>query len=303
MKRRIRFLLLFLIGTLAVWYFFIKKYDHQYTFNVATPKGVVFQKINDWTTSSIASIDSVVTRKKIAFKTVQQHIWISEKGYRVNWEINDTNDSVTKVKIGVNLLEGGVADRFQILIGNNPIKDSTLEAFKNFREYLNNFLTATTVSDTIIHARSPEHWCAYVALEGDIASKANKMMANTAFITAFLSEEDIALAGNPYLEVLDWDLDSQRIKYNFCFPIDVYDNLPHHETIKFKKTKSYNSLKIKYFGNYRYSDRAWYELIEYAENNALPVSFTPLEVYLNNPITDGNERSWEAEVFMPVQTD
>jgi|GEM_PF-386410 len=284
----------------SAWYLFYKTYDYQYTFKARTSKGVIFQRITDWTTSSITHIDSIVIIDRKAFEQVQQTIWVKGQAYHIDWELSRTKDSMTQVDIGVNTSSNNLAKRLGMLLGQNPIKDHTLSLFLNFREYLDNFLKSTKVSDNIELGRSPEKWCAYVTLESDIKSKSNRMMANNAYINAFLVNHDLALAGKPFTEILHWNLDSQRIKFNFCFPIAYGNDMPDHETIKFKQTVGRRSLKIDYYGNYRYSDRAWYALLDHAQKKNFSVDLQPVEVFLNNPITDGNENQWQAEIYLPI---
>lgn len=304
MSRKFKFgiVVLVFLGFLIIsnWYLFYKKYDYQYTFRAETSKGVVFQRITDWTTGSIAGIDSVVMIKRKAFSQVRQTIWVKNQGYDINWEITQAKDSMAQVDIGINARIGSLSKRLGMLLGQNPIKDNTLSLFLDFREYLSNFLKSNKVSDNIEMGKSPGTWCAYVTLESAITSKSNRMIANNAYINAFLANHDLILAGKPFIEVLHWNLDDQTIKFNFCFPVEYRGDLPDHETIKFKRIIGLKSLKIDYYGNYRYSDRAWYVLLDHAQKKNISLDPRPVEVYLNNPITDGNEHQWQAEVYMPI---
>lgn len=299
-KSKIGLLLSIVFLAVSTWYLFIKEYDYQYTFRVAALKGVIFQKITDWTTSKVPGIDSTEIQNRMAFTNIYQTIWIDNQHYNVHWDLSTINDTITQVDIGVNTIGDGTKTRFKMLLGENLIKTHTLALFLDFRTYLDNFLKSNSVSDNIQIEKTPEHWSAFVTIESDIKSKSTGMMANNAYINAFLAEHELNLAGKPYLEVLHWDLNQQRIKFNFCFPIHYCSDLPDHETIKFKKTKSAEALKTIYQGNYRYTDRAWYTLLDYARKNNVTISPKPLEVYLNNPVTDGNEYSWKAEIYLPI---
>jgi len=45
---------------------------------------------------------------------------------------------------------------------------------------------------------------------------------------------------------------------------------------------------------------AWYKLIDYAKTNHIDIDLLPVELYLNDPHTGGNDLEWEADVYMPI---
>ena len=49
------------------------------------------------------------------------------------------------------------------------------------------------------------------------------------------------------------------------------------------------------------SDRAWFALLNYAQNKGIAVEEKPIEVFYNNPNMGGDELSWKTEVYMPIK--
>jgi len=113
-------------------------------------------------------------------------------------------------------------------------------------------------------------------------------------------DNHIEITGKPFLEVYEWDVQNQKVKYNYCFPIKQSDSLPQNNEVKFKKINSKKALKATYYGNYRTSDRAWFTIYDYAIRNDIRIEHTPLEIFYNNPFTGGNELEWRAEIYMPI---
>lgn len=292
---------LILISFITCWYFLIKNYDYEYRFTSKAASGTIYQKIIDWTTGQGTLLDSVIITNKVPFKSIEQTIWKENESFILNWEIKKNTDSLSNVVIGVNALHGSIPERFKILIGKNRIKTSTISTFKTFKQYLDNFLINTRINPEIVYEEIAEVWCAYLPLEGKIQTKALKMIASNSLITEFITANSLKVMGNPYVEIKEWDLKEQYIKYNFCFPVDSLKELPQHELIKFKKSKSQKAIKLVYFGNYRTSERGWYKLYEYAQINNIPVTLKPKEVFYSNPITSGNELTWKAEIFLPLE--
>ena len=62
-------------------------------------------------------------------------------------------------------------------------------------------------------------------------------------------------------------------------------------------------MKAEFNGNYIFSDRAWYELRDYAEKKGLKVTDKPLEIFFNNPNMGGDELQWKADIYMPLAED
>ena len=147
----------------------------------------------------------------------------------------------------------------------------------------------------------PSQNCAYISLESKLQDKANAMVKNIYLVMNYIKDNNIELTGDPFLEITEWDIVEDNIKFNFCFPIKEQNSYPETETISFKKTDEKEALKVVFNGNYKISDRAWYKIIDHAKTNAIDIENLPVEFYLNDPHAGGDDLKWEAEIYMPLK--
>ena len=118
-------------------------------------------------------------------------------------------------------------------------------------------------------------------------------------ITGFLFDNKIKIIGRPYVEIINWNLESETIDFNYCFPIDKDTKVIANETVKFKTLPALKGLKATYYGNFRTSDRAWFTLLDYAKKNNIKLQKKVLEHFLANPFNGGNELEWETKIIIP----
>ena len=128
-------------------------------------------------------------------------------------------------------------------------------------------------------ASFPETFCACVNTKTTILTKANAMMDHINVIMGYIKGNDLQLVGDPMLQVLAWDKDSEAIEYDFCFPIEFDYQLPKAAGVRFKTVGPFKAIRADFNGNYRISDRAWYPLLNKAENDNISTTALPLEVY------------------------
>ncbi len=303
MKRRgnrLKLIIIVIVSLLSVWYFLIKKHDYIYVFTAQAIPGVVYQNITSWSRFYSKNKDSITDLNRVPFQKIVQKWEIGHKQYEVSWYLELKNDSTTKVMLGINTPKNSLKNRFDVVVGKNHIKENTQSLLLDYKKSLDYFLTRTKVEQEVVYSDTPENFCAYLTLECKIEEKATKMIANNFIIPLFLSEHNISVKGKPFIEILKWDVDNSKIQFNLCVPIDKREELPIHSEIKFKENKKRKALKATYYGNYRTSDRAWYELYNYAKENKISIEETPLEYFYNSPMLDGDELEWKAEIFVPL---
>jgi effector-binding domain-containing protein len=105
----------------------------------------------------------------------------------------------------------------------------------------------------------------------------------------------------PSVRVRKWKHNSGYLNFYFCFPIEKQQFLPASDSVIYADFKSEKALKAIYYGNYITSDRAWYELTNYAGQNGYEITGGPIEYFYNNPTLGGDESLWKAEVFLPIK--
>lgn len=175
----------------------------------------------------------------------------------------------------------------------------TKKKLKNFSELLANHIkniNVTVVGEGVIDST----YYAYVSNKTTQFGKAGGMMRDFPLLDPFLVNHGVELNGKPFIEITKWDRVKDSLEFKFCYPIIKNDSLPFHPELKYGYRESQKALKAIYNGNYITSDRAWYALMDYAEQHGIKITGQPIEVFYNNPNIGVDEINWKAEVFMPL---
>jgi len=285
----------FIFVGFLLWYLIIKPYDYLVTFKVKTSAGTINQTIKLWNTS-IANLNPV---KQENIANLSQQIEVKDSIHNYKWSISPLNDSISKVNVYVTDEEHSFANRISIPFGTTDfekrIEYTVTDFIAKLKEHLKKIKVTVVGKDT---TRST--YAAYISVKGLQIEKARGMMQNYSLLTSVLSAENIEMNGTPFVEITNWNIQNDSIAYNFCFPVIKSDSLPIDPRIQYKQYNGVKALKATYNGNYITSDRAWYALLDYAENHDIVVDKKPLEVFYSNPNFGGDELQWEAEIFMPV---
>lgn len=301
-KKTLLFVTILLIVGLG-WYLFIKKYDYQITFRVKTAPGTVYQGIRTWARQAGSEGNMEIKElKNIPFDFISHEINKNDTIIRFDWSVQPLNDSITKVKMGITNTKEKLITRLKIPFVKSWLEKYAISQAIDLKEgmtvHLQNFKVKILGENKI-----PEKFCAYVTVECKQPEKAMKMIEENFVMTQFLSDNNLEMEGYPFLEITSWDIETEDIVFDFCFPIGQKAHLPEHDEIKYKKIPAKPALKAVYNGNYRTSDRAWYALYDYARRHDLRITNAPVEFFHNNPMAGGNDLTWKTEVFMPLKQD
>ncbi len=284
---------------LLFWYLFVKKSDYTITFTVKTATGTVFQGIQEWTSNQQKTkSENYSILEKRNFDYIKHEMLSGKNQYEYTWEMKPSNDSLTKVIVGIKELNHSLYNRVTApFFGTNFKKNqiSKLTDFKNGLEsHLENF--KVTIDG---EGKSEETFVAYINLKAVLQEKAQNMIFNDAIITGYLQSNHIKIIGRPYVQIEKWDLEKETLDYNYCFPIDKNTKYIADKEIRFKNIPAQKGLKASYYGNFRTSDRAWFALIDYAKKHDIKLDYKPLEHFLANPFEGGNELEWKTEIIIP----
>jgi len=286
----------FLTIGFLIWYFIIKPYDYLVTFKVKTTAGTINQSLKLWNTSLENS--SPIQQENL--KNLTQQIKIKDSTFNYDWSISSINDSISKVNVYVTDMDHSFANKISIPLGTTDFEKRTQNTITDFigklKEHLNKIRVRVIGIDS-----TRTTYCAYIPMKGLQIEKARGMMQNYSLLTSVLSAENIEMNGTPFVEITNWNTQNDSIAYNFCFPVIKSDSLPIDPLIKYKQYNGVKALKASYNGNYITSDRAWYALLEYAENNGIEIANKPLEVFYSNPNFGGDELQWEAQIYLPIK--
>ena len=289
-----------IVGFLSVgfllWYLIIKPYDYLVTFKIKTTAGTINQSIKLWNTS----IENSRPIQQENLKNLTHQIIIKDSTYNYEWSISSLNDSISKVSVYVTDIDHSFANKISIPFGTTDFEKRTQNTITDFIEKLKEHLSKTRVSEVVVDS-TRSTYCAFIPMKGLQIEKASGMMQNYSLLTSVLSAENIEMNGTPFVEITNWNTQNDSITYNFCFPVIKSDSLPKDPRIEYKQYNGVKALKAIYNGNYITSDRAWYALLDYAENHDIVVAKKPLEVFYSNPNFGGDELQWKAEIFIPIK--
>ncbi|MGB5781698.1 MAG: GyrI-like domain-containing protein [Eudoraea sp.] len=278
-----------------VWYLFIKPYDYLVTFKVRTFPGTINQSLKIWN----STLKDAQLVNQVGFTHLEQNIKFNDSTYLYQWDIIPLTDSTSKIKVYVKDLDHSFKNKIAIPFFNTDFEKRTISTVKDFNEKLNEHIAKFRVK---IAGKNelPATYCAYVSVKTTQFGKAQGMMNNYPLLNTILANNGIELNGRPFLEVTQWDMETDSIQFDFCYPIIKSDSLPQHPDLKYKQFNSRDALMAVYNGNYITSDRAWYALLDYADKNDIEVTGLPVEVFHNNPNMGDDALNWKAEIYFPL---
>lgn len=296
MKKKIGlFILLIVFGTL-IWYLFIKPYDYLAIVKAKAIPGTINQSIKSWVNS--VDINAITNHEDI--NNLEQRISFNDSLFSYRWKIIPLTDSTSNIKVFVKSINNSFNNRITTPFNNTDFEKRTKKTILGFTEklydHIKKFKVKIIGKDTFAGT-----YCAYISIKSTQLQKAKEMKQNYLLLSDFVGSNRIELNGTPIAEITKWDINTDSIHYNFCFPIIKSDSLPEHKLIKYKQLSIKPSLKAIYNGNYITSDRAWYSLLDYAKKSKIEIIPKPIEVYNNNPNMGGDELRWKTEVYMPIK--
>jgi effector-binding domain-containing protein len=301
MKSILRLLGIILLA-LGIWYFFVKGYNYRISFTTNQSQGIVYDHLIRWNDGKSYRDTIVINLKKEPFSNITQNYKFGDSLFKFNWNLKMIDENTTKVTVNTKDEYNSFIQNILILSTQNHFKKKSIATVKKFGKSLlrnkENY-NLHSVRDSII----PSQYCIYVSVESKASNKAQAMLKNIFYTMNYIKAYDeIQLTGQPFLEVTEWNIEKDSLKFDFCFPIKKLKEYPPMPSkVKIKETKERKALKTIFNGNYKISDRAWIQLRDYARYHDIEVTNLPVEIYYNDPHNDVNPMDWVAEVFMPIE--
>lgn len=290
------------IIAIGIWYFFIKDYNYKITFKTKQTPVIVYNEIINWNDGRSKREQQVVSNlKKTPFESVYQELKNGDSIVNLNWTIKKENDSITVVTLKIKDSKNNFSQNIRALFGNNAFIAKRISKVKELNNKIEEQSKRHKLS-SISKTKVPFINCACISLESDLSSKALTMVSNISVLTDYAKNNNIELSGHPFSEVTYWDTESEKIKFNFCFPLEHREKYPENKQLFFKSIKEHLALKTVFNGNYNMSHLGWYRILDYSNRNNINIEKSIIEIYLNDPHQGGNPLDWEAEIYMPIRT-
>jgi len=277
------------------YYLFIRPFEFTVNLNAKTLPGDLVGTIRIWN----RSLDSAKVLEVDIEKSLKQSIVHEGRNYIYDWRFTILNDGTTKVNVQISEPERSIRNKILIPFSEQPIEKDARNILNKFYKILEVHLEITSVK-VIGEGVVDASFCVCRSLEKNQIEKANGMMIDYPLLSSFVDFHKLTLAGPPNVRIREWDPGLGLLKFDFCFPIQPADSLPSIKDFTYQKYATQHVLKAEYRGNYITSDRAWYELIRYAEQNGYEINGLPIEYFYNNPNMGINESEWKAEIFLPI---
>jgi effector-binding domain-containing protein len=283
-----------------IWYFGFKKSDYTIHFKAKAATGTVYSGVLDW-------FETYKKTDTLTYKIVNHTLYtdleveLSKAGktYLYAYDIEPVNDSVSDITVSISEKGKGFYNKLTAPFFPTEFKNKQIQLITNFKDGLVDHLSKLKVKVTGNLTSKPV-FVAYINLNSIQEEKAQTMIMNDHFVTSYLAHNKIKIIGTPYLEVLDWDPETKKLNFNYCFPIDKNTKYIPDTKVKFKTIVSVKGLGATYYGNYRTSDRAWYSILDFAKKNKIKTQYKVLEHFFANPFNGGNELDWKTEIIIPT---
>lgn len=292
-----------LLGLGLVWFLFIKKYDYQFQMETKYGPAIVFHEVSKLTKLSESNNQKISLTKKAPFKNITQLLENGNSDIEMFWEFEKKNDSVTDVTINVLSNKDQLSNRLQII---NPFRTSNyIQTLKKellaFNRHLKEGQEGFKIRTDSAIVMSPNLDCiCHSSSNIPVDEKALQMVRTIPYLENYVKNFELKLTGFPFVKITAWDRDRDIIDFDFCFPVNLAQNIKPVPGVEFKQVKSFSALKAEFNGNYRLTDLAWYELLYRAEEEGLETNALPLEVFHNNPQDGGDPLEWQADIYLPI---
>ncbi|WP_417363411.1 GyrI-like domain-containing protein [Galbibacter sp.] len=282
---------------IMIWYLGFKKADYIYNFSEKASTGTVYYSISNWDKAS--TMVATKTLDSTLYTQLTQKLYYKGKQYLLYWDMENVNDSITAVSVGVKEPDHSLYNRVTAPFSNTEFKQHAVAMLTDFRSILSKNLSTFKV-DILGSSHTPKKSCACVNVTTTPQNKAAQMMRYYNYINSFIITHDLQSDGFPMVTVNTFDKQTNRIDMDFCFPIRGVTSLPASKDIYFKNMTARPALKATFNGNYMYSHQAWFSLYDYAENHGLQLTNRIVEQFFNNPNLGGNALGWKTEIYIPI---
>jgi effector-binding domain-containing protein len=219
----------------------------------------------------------------------------------INWEFTKFNDSVSTVRAYVSDPDRKLYNRLTIPFINTSFRRSVRDNLIDIKTRMEEMLDKFKYHFTGYH-HFEKQTCVYISLKSTPRGKAGMMMSCVTELNQFVRQNNLELAGNPFLIVHEWNALKDSIDFDFCFPITRIDAVPKHPRIKSMTVEGMDAIKTDFYGNYSITDFTWFNLAEEAKKLGYRSNNKLIEVYFNDPHEGGNELEWKAEIYWGIES-
>lgn len=301
--KKFLFIFIGLIALSLAWFLLVKEYDYRFHFQAKYSPAVLKKELKDLKSFEVFnSSPEFYNGDDENFNNLEQKVDFGDNELDLLWEMEETNDSISDIYIHI-AGPDRVKNRLSILnpFSSSSYVDSLATIFSEVGKGLKKKQDQYRIKlvDSIVY--SPALDCICRSVENvKTSDKATHMFRNIQFLEDYVMVHDLKLTGFPFVKITKWDRKKDMINFDFCFPVNLAQDIRPTATVDFQQVNSSTSIKATFSGNYRDSDVAWHELVYEADKRDLKTSELPLEIFRDNPKEGGDALSWKADIYMPI---
>ncbi|RRO13873.1 GyrI-like domain-containing protein [Flavobacteriaceae bacterium 14752] len=289
------------IGTLLliiiIWFSFLKPYDHQIEFEVNLPQGSIYHMVLDTNTWENKSIN---TKHKMLYESIEQTIEINKKPFKLLWEFENIKDTNSTVKLYFKNKNHSISERYKNLFNQTQNLDSLIQISKDLKDKAHKFSELFSIEIQGLDTLSSTAYL-YVEHRAKRADKARDMINSNALLFRKNQDSLVVKNGKTFVKVNNWQPKTDSISFRYAFPVKSQNNYPIDQFVKADTLKAQKALKAVFYGNYSISDQAWLAMCHYAKRKDIELELSPVEIYYNNPMLGGDDKTWRTEIYIPVR--
>jgi hypothetical protein len=271
-------LIVSVILIVAIAYLLTRPCDYQANFTVKTTPDVAYFNILNW---DIWNRKKAASRIEITGKdpvmNVSKKVSLNDTTLIFKWEFKQLNDSITMVRACISDPDRKLYNRLTVPFINTPFKNSVRGNLLDIKRRMD-LMLKTFHYEFTGYSHFHKISCVYISLNSTQRGKAREMISHVMALNQFVRQNNLALYGNPFVLVHNWNELNDSINFDFCFPIARTDAVPDDPEIKFKTVEGMDAIKTDFYGNYSITDITWYNL------------------------AGGNELEWKAEIYLGIES-
>lgn len=211
------------------------------------------------------------------------------EGTKVTWSMQGTQDFMSKM--------------YTVFSGS--IEDKTIQHFERGLFKLDSVVTADMKKYSIEINGITDHGGGYY-LYNTTSSKINDLPGIVSKlipkISNYAKENNIALAGRPFLSYITWDEKNNAVIFSTCVP--TTDRVITTDfDIQTGELPSFKALKTTLKGDYVYLREAWDMAMDHMSKNGLELDEDgpELEVFITEPAEHPNPADWVTNLYIPLK--
>ncbi|MGY5849752.1 GyrI-like domain-containing protein [Salegentibacter sp. F14] len=289
--------LLLMLTILFFWYFFLKEEDYKISFSLKYDTENLYLAAREGNFENLKLQDNI---NEVPFKKLTQKYLTADGPVLLEWNFFDMGKRTSKAQVKLTHVEQPFFNRLKLIFYTPEFQKTVLEDLKTFKDHLEGQQQVFRINIEEM-ANTPQSYCACLALKAKVEDKALEMIRHIDILSDFVATYELETDGRPRVVINDYNRQSGKIRFDFCFPLKENQKIPDHPLIFTRRIASTPALKAIFNGNYMNSHHAWPFLVNYAESQGLETQYLPLEIYKSNPELGGNPLNWEAEIYMPIQ--